>query len=58
MNDTVYFVDHSAVRASNATWNWSFPGGSPSTSNLEDPIIVYNQAGAYDVSLTVTDQNT
>ena len=56
MNDTVYFVDHSAVRASNATWNWSFPGGSPSTSNLEDPIIVYNQAGIYDVSLTVTDQ--
>ena len=56
MNDTVYFVDHSAVRASNATWNWSFPGGSPSTSNLEDPIIVYNQAGTYDVSLTVTDQ--
>ena len=56
MNDTVYFVDHSAVRASNATWNWSFPGGSPNTSNLEDPIIVYNQAGTYDVSLTVTDQ--
>ena len=56
MNDTVYFVDHSAVRASNATWNWSFPGGSPSTSNLEDPIIVYNQAGTYDVSLTVSDQ--
>lgn len=56
MNDTVYFVDHSAVRASNATWNWSFPGGSPSTSNLEDPIIIYNQAGSYDVSLTVTDQ--
>ena len=27
----------------------------PSTSNLENPIIVYNQAGNYDVTLTVTD---
>jgi PKD repeat protein len=56
MNDTVSFVDHSAVRAGNATWNWIFPGGTPNTSNLEDPIIVYNQPGSYDVTLTVTDQ--
>ncbi|MDG2138574.1 MAG: PKD domain-containing protein [Flavobacteriales bacterium] len=56
MNDTVSFVDHSAVRAGNATWNWIFPGGTPNTSNLEDPVIVYNQPGSYDVTLTVTDQ--
>ena len=55
MNDTVRFVDHSAVRLSSATWNWNFPGGSPSTSNVENPIVTYSQAGNYDVSLTVTD---
>jgi len=56
MENTVNFVCHSAVRAANASWNWSFPGGTPSTSNLEDPTVVYNQAGSHDVTLTVTDQ--
>ncbi len=55
MNDTVRFVDHSAIRLSSATWQWSFPGGTPSSSSLEDPIVVYTQPGTYDVSLTVTD---
>ncbi|MGD1847327.1 MAG: M43 family zinc metalloprotease [Salibacteraceae bacterium] len=35
------------------TWNWNFPGGFPSTSTQEDPLIVYNTPGIYDVSLTV-----
>jgi PKD repeat protein len=55
LNDTVQFVDHSAVRHSSATWQWSFPGGTPSSSTQEDPIVVYSQPGTYDVSLTVTD---
>jgi len=55
MKDTVQFVDHSAVRLSSASWQWSFPGGMPSTSTLEDPIVVYGNPGAYDVTLTVTD---
>ena len=55
INDTVKFVDHSAVRLSSATWQWSFPGGTPSSSTQEDPIVVYSQPGTYDVSLTVTD---
>ncbi|MDP7568211.1 MAG: PKD domain-containing protein, partial [Flavobacteriales bacterium] len=55
MNDTVRFIDHSAVRLSSATWQWSFPGGTPSSSTQEDPVVVYPQVGTYDVSLTVTD---
>ena len=51
MNDTVKFVCHSALRAANASWSWSFPGGFPSTSNDEDPIVIYNQPGSYDVTL-------
>tara|TARA_B100001741_G_scaffold87902_1_gene71835 strand:- start:18808 stop:22215 length:3408 start_codon:yes stop_codon:yes gene_type:complete len=55
LNDTVQFVDHSAVRFSSASWQWSFPGGTPSTSNLEDPVVVYSNPGTYDVTLKVTD---
>ncbi len=55
MNDTVRFVDHSAVRLNSASWQWSFPGGNPSSSTQEDPIVVYPSPGYYDVSLTVTD---
>ena len=55
LNDTVQFVDHSAVRFISASWQWSFPGGTPSTSTLEDPVVVYSNPGTYDVTLKVTD---
>ncbi|MCB0705572.1 MAG: PKD domain-containing protein [Saprospiraceae bacterium] len=35
-------------------WTWSFQGGTPNVSNLQDPIIVYSSAGVYDVSLVVS----
>tara|TARA_B100002052_G_scaffold71305_1_gene64635 strand:- start:12406 stop:15090 length:2685 start_codon:yes stop_codon:yes gene_type:complete len=54
-NDTVHFIDHSAVRLNSASWQWTFPGGTPSSSTQEDPVVVYSQPGTYDVSLTVTD---
>ncbi|MFT5777101.1 MAG: PKD repeat protein, partial [Crocinitomicaceae bacterium] len=53
--DTVLFVDHSTARHSSATWQWTFEGGSPATSNLENPKILYTSPGTYDVSLIVTD---
>ena len=55
MDDSVQFIDHSAIRHNSATWQWSFPGGNPSSSTLEDPIVVYSNIGTYDVSLTVSD---
>jgi PKD repeat protein len=33
------------------TFAWSFPGGSPDTSSLENPTVVYNAPGQYDVTL-------
>lgn len=54
-NDTVHFIDHSAVRINSASWLWNFPGGTPSISYLENPTVVYQKPGMYDVSLTVTD---
>ena len=35
--------------------NWSFPGGTPATSTDENPSVVYDQAGTYNVQLTVSD---
>ena len=38
------------------SWNWSFPGGSPSSYNGQNPpAITYNSPGNYSVSLTVSD---
>lgn len=57
---TVQFRDYSVVSngGRGATYSWSFPGGTPSTSNSETPVVSYlgNPAGSYDVTLTVTDQ--
>ncbi|NOS83795.1 MAG: T9SS type A sorting domain-containing protein [Ignavibacteria bacterium] len=39
------------------SWSWSFPGGTPPTSNVKNPTnISYSQTGAYTVSLTTTNQ--
>ncbi|MBW8051980.1 MAG: hypothetical protein FVQ77_16895, partial [Cytophagales bacterium] len=36
------------------TWSWNFPGGTPATSNLQDPSITYNAFGVYGATLTVS----
>lgn len=38
------------------TFEWSFPGGMPATSSDENPTVVYNEAGTFDVSLVVSNQ--
>lgn len=57
----VQFRDFSVVSnaGNGATYQWDFPGGTPSTSNLETPLVSYLGAtpGTYDVTLTVTDEN-
>jgi PKD repeat protein len=41
------------------TWTWSFPGGTPSAYvGQNPPVIVYQNPGSYDVSLTVSDGAT
>ncbi|MEZ5082648.1 MAG: PKD domain-containing protein [Bacteroidales bacterium] len=45
-----------ASLGSPTTWSWSFPGGSPSSSSLQNPpAITYYSPGTYNVSLTVGD---
>ena len=55
MDNIVHFVDNSVLSSDNASWSWSFPGGTPSTSTNQNPIVTYSAIGEYDVSLTVTD---
>ena len=39
-----------------SAYSWSFPGGSPSTSNLANPgSVIYSTPGTYVTTLTVTD---
>ncbi len=35
------------------TYLWSFPGGNPNTSTLENPVVTYSECGFHDVTLTV-----
>lgn len=53
LGSEVQFYDLSTT-GTNA-WTWSFPGGNPSTSNLQNPIVVYNNPGVYDVTLFAGD---
>jgi PKD repeat protein len=36
-------------------WTWTFTGGTPATSTVQNPSITYNSAGTYDVTLVTTD---
>lgn len=36
------------------SWNWSFDGGDPNTSNLQNPHVTYNNPGTYRVTLIAT----
>jgi len=49
---TVKFYDNSIGNPT--VFNWQFPGGNPSSSNLEKPIVYYANFGVYDVTLTVS----
>ncbi|MFT6760005.1 MAG: PKD repeat protein [Psychroserpens sp.] len=35
-------------------YQWSFPGGNPSTSTAQNPVVNYGSLGTYNVSLTLT----
>jgi PKD repeat protein len=46
---TIVFDDASVGATS---WEWTFPGGTPATSILQNPTVVYSVPGVYDVTLT------
>lgn len=51
-------VDFTDLSTNNPTsWSWNFPGGTPTTSTAQNPSVVYNTAGTYDVTLTATNSD-
>jgi PKD repeat protein len=52
VGDTVHFYKSTYGITTGISWN--FPGGSPSTSTLDSPIVVYNTKGIYSVRCSVT----
>lgn len=38
------------------SWEWTFEGGEPHTSNLQNPKVVYKNEGTFDVKLKVTNE--
>lgn len=49
---SIQFYDASSGDPTN--YSWSFPGGSPSTSTLQNPAVTYDNVGTYDVTLSVS----
>lgn len=50
---TVQYTDSSTNAPT--SWEWTFPGGTPATSTLQNPIVTYNTPGLYhDVKLVAT----
>lgn len=46
-----YMVQFQNNSQSATNYQWTFPGGNPSTSTEEHPLVEYNAKGKYDVSL-------
>ncbi|MFT4601041.1 MAG: PKD repeat protein, partial [Arenicella sp.] len=53
---TVTFSDNSYHTVTTRTW--TFEGGTPASSSDENPVVTYNSAGTYTVTLDVTDGTT
>ena len=57
LGSTVNFTDQT-WGANLVSWEWTFEGGTPSTSTVQNPTgIRYNEIGNYDVTLSVTNVN-
>ena len=53
VGSTVDFTDLSVGDVT--SYNWTFDGGTPSSSTEQNPSVTYNSTGVFDVELTVTD---
>jgi PKD repeat protein len=49
---SITFTDLSANNPT--SWSWTFVGGTPSSSSIQNPVVTYNTPGVYDVQLHVT----
>ena len=52
-NQVVQYSDNSS--GTPISWEWTFQGGTPANSNLQNPTVSYANPGVYDVMLIVSD---
>jgi hypothetical protein len=55
--DSFYFDDYSFINHQNASWQWTFPTGSPSSSTQRNPAVLFQSAGQHLAILQITDAN-
>ena len=55
--ETLDFTDES-FNGAISSWNWTFDGGTPSTSSDQNPSVTYNTPGTHNVILNVSDGST
>ena len=53
LGDSIAFADDSYNAVTG--WSWTFEGGTPATSNAQNPVVTYNTPGVYSVTLNATD---
>jgi len=54
LEETTSISFKDASSQSPTSWVWTFEGGTPSTSNAENPTVSYSTPGTYDVQLIAT----
>lgn len=54
MGETIHFTDLTANNPTN--WAWVFEGGTPASSSEQNPVILYEEPGIYDVTLIAQNQ--
>lgn len=53
--ESVSYKDLSILNASSGiSWQWTFAGGTPSTSTSQNPMVTYASSGVYSATLKVT----
>lgn len=52
VTNSVNFTDMSAGNPT--AWKWTFEGGTPATSTVQNPTVQYNSIGTFDVKLVIT----
>ncbi|MBA3683220.1 MAG: T9SS type A sorting domain-containing protein, partial [Bacteroidetes bacterium] len=55
LNTPLQFNDVSANTPT--SWSWNFPGGNPSTSTTQNPLVTYTATGIYTITLVSTNAN-
>ena len=54
LGETIEFKDLSYHNPTK--WEWDLPGASPASSTEQNPIVVYDSTGTFDVTLTIYDE--